>query len=476
MFSRKLVYSTILLLLFAAFGCDSLKDPEMSISVNPSTIAAGGIDYAEVSVFLKIEGDPAKGKNITFETTNGSFSSSSELTSTEIATDDTGYAVARLYSSLQQGEATVTATFEDPDSGESFIKTVTVTFGPPSSNSLPMAGNFNLDCDYLNVGALTSAAKPDIQVNCEVTARSVKGDVIPPESLTFAYFAEAGELTGGYDDNEGMFIVKYSVRGGDALPQDVEPLSGEPSRPCAGKTCNPRDGLVTLMIVTSGAERYQDNNGNGVWDSNEPFDDLPEPFLDKNDNGQWDPGEPYFDTDGNGEYSEANGIFDEETKISAIFKIIWSGKPEENETAAYITHSPSTTNLPDGGSMSVTVRMVDINLNPVASFPDAGDTVFFIDSLGGLNPTSPASNPGFYTLENTSAIALDSEGRFLSYDETAADCTVNFADSSPGSDPEDDALPFLVGVGASLSPGPDESQSFTQYTFDFLDTISGTVK
>ncbi len=42
-------------------------------------------------------------------------------------------------------------------------------------------------------------------------------------------------------------------------------------------------------------DRFQDNDGDGVWDEPEPFDDL-------NKNGEWDPGEPYADLNNNKKY------------------------------------------------------------------------------------------------------------------------------------------------------------------------------
>ncbi len=43
-------------------------------------------------------------------------------------------------------------------------------------------------------------------------------------------------------------------------------------------------------------DRYDDLDGDGVWDD-------PEPFTDQNGNGEWDNGEPFEDLDGNGIYS-----------------------------------------------------------------------------------------------------------------------------------------------------------------------------
>ncbi|MBN2722447.1 MAG: hypothetical protein JXR95_00080 [Deltaproteobacteria bacterium] len=465
------LFISTLFLLFTS--CDGLKGPDLRLYANPESIAAGGNDYTEITAFLQIGGDPSGAKVIEFETTNGSFAENEELDTITGTTDSEGNAIVKLYSSIQQGQAVVTAKYYDDDSGEETTKSITVEFGPPSASSLPMAGNFNLDCDYSNVGGFVSISTPDVRVPCEITARSVKNERIPPESLDIEYYAEAGQLVGELDEYGTSFEVTYYVRGGSDSPLDVDPLSGEDSRPCSGKTCNPRDGLVTLLVCTKGSEPYVDDNDNGMWDEGEDFTDMPEPFLDKNDNGKWDEGEP-FCSNNNSTYDEENGYFDGETMIGAVFKILWTGVPEENETASFITHSPSSTDLADGGSFSVTVRLVDKNLNPVASFPDGYDTLTFVDSLYGLSPTSPVSNPGTIYPINQMGMTFDSEWRFLEYDATAADYTVNFADASPQSTSESH---FLIGIGALLSPGPEgEYGEYEQYTFDFLETIQGTVQ
>ncbi|MBU1240975.1 hypothetical protein KJ865_14775, partial [Myxococcota bacterium] len=232
----------------------------------------------------------------------------------------------------------------------------------------------------------------------------------------------------------------------------------------------------TIMVVTAGAEKFEDRNGNGQWDDGEPFDDLPEPFLDTNDNGEYDVGEPFFDSDNNGEYSEADGVYNAETFIRAIYKVVWTGKPEENETAAWITHSPTTTLIPDGGSMTVTARLVDKNMNPVAVSATSGDALTFLEVNGALNATQPASSPGYFYLDTMEAWSLDpTTWDFLAFDETAADFTCKFDDASP--DPEGTPVPYTIGIDASLSPGPEgEYGDFNPYSFSFMTTVSGTVQ
>lgn len=457
---------------FALFSCDKLKGFEIKLTANPTEIPAGGYEYAEIQAVLKKSNKPYKNGTIQFETTGGSFSNVEDVTQTDVATDENGIATVRLYSARIQGAAVVKATYYNDQTGENAEATVNVTFGPPSNSSLPLAGNFQLNCDYVNVGGFVSP-KPDVRINCQVSARNRNGASIPPESLPLTFVAEAGDLS-SETDSWGVFKVVYKVRGGDPAPVDVAPLSGEPSRACGGLTCNPRDGLVTLMAVTRGAERFTDRNSNNQYDDGEPFDDLPEPFLDVNDNGLRDNEEWFYDANGDGEWNDANGRYDEDTMISAYFKLVWTGIPEENETAAWITYSPNDTSLPQAGSLTVRVKLVDKNLNPVAGFSEASSQLNFREYYYALAPTQPSSNPGSFSVSNFNAIEMDANWRFLSYNENATEFSCVFVDTNPQST---ESSPWRLSLDATLCAGPQgDNAQFTTYEYAFERQINGNIQ
>ncbi len=468
-----LVLSLLVPLLY--LNCDALKGYELKLTATPSEIPAGGYEYSEIQAFLKKSNKPAKNGSITFTTTNGSFSATEDLDETTVATDDAGLATVRLYSADTPGAAVVTADYYNDETGETATATVNVNFGEPNASSLPIANNFQLNCNFVNVGGLISP-KPDVWVPCQVSARNRNGNVIPPQSMTMYFFAEAGELSAG-TDYYGNFGVTYKVRGGNVLPVNVAPLQGEPERGCNGLTCNPRDGLVTLMVVTRGAENFRDDNANNIYDDGEPFDDLPEPFLDVDDNGIYERNvdyfDPRFDSDGDGQWSDANGRYDAEVMISTVFKIVWSGVPEENETASWLTFSPSNTSLPDGGYLTLNVRLVDKNLNPVAAFADADDTLTMYDFYGELDPTQPINSEGIFNLSNISALEFDDKWRVDTFNENVSKFSCVFVDAQSGTD---ESVDWRLIVGAQLSPGPEgEYGEYNQYNFDFSTTISGSI-
>ncbi|MBI3610670.1 MAG: Ig-like domain-containing protein [Nitrospirae bacterium] len=114
---------------------------------------------------------------------------------------------------------------------------------------------------------------------------------------------DAGELFEDYNGN-----VSYDV-GEHFFDQNSNPLLngngynfGEP---------NPRDGWVTVLAVTMGEETFYDQNGNGVYDSGEPFDDNGgEPFIDENDNGMYDDKETFVDMNANNSYDPGEPFYD----------------------------------------------------------------------------------------------------------------------------------------------------------------------
>jgi hypothetical protein len=117
-------------------------------------------------------------------------------------------------------------------------------------------------------------------------------------------------------------------------PSRLEQLPGRKNPDGTQIRLNPRDNLVTMIAVTSGEEGFSDNNNNGKWDPEEPYEDLTEPFVDNNDNGTWDPDERYIDVSGDGKWSGKNEKYDANTLIWRTEKILWTGIPHGSDGLA----------------------------------------------------------------------------------------------------------------------------------------------
>jgi hypothetical protein len=360
------------LLASATVACGG--ETEIVLRADKQTISAGGIEAATISAQALIGGDPAKsGTMITFETTAGSFEPSTAVVSLTKACDGSGKAEVKLFSGLTQGSATVTATFSDSASGVSATSSLTIQFGPPSGTNMPVDGKFRIVCDAVNIGALREPV-PDIQVTCTLSAQTRSGESIKASALSPQFLTEAGSLTGKDDYYTGERIFVYSPKGGASTPKDVppDPKLAEPTyNDKNGKERNPRDGLVTLVAIIDGEESFNDLNGNGKYDKGEPFDDSAEPFVDGNDNDQWDSDEKYLDVNGNSRWDAANSSWDASTKIMAIYKLLWTGPPDNSPKTSRIDRVKN--DLKQGDKVGLTAHALDINMNPVAAFSKNSD-------------------------------------------------------------------------------------------------------
>jgi hypothetical protein len=390
------------LLTLAAFlgGCASAS---VTLTATKDELCAGGYDKTDIKAVVKLSGGKAKaGIVVSFSLTGeGSFSTDpiTTLTSKDVATDAAGEAVVTLYAGRNAGvEATITASFSDDDSGDYAEANITIPFvtPQPGCGGAPGSRSLNFRCDALNVGALRQPM-PDIVVPCYVEAATHDGQKIPAEAMEIEFLLEAGSMEASTDYDGHRFFLYRPSGGARTLPKVVEPSPDlfEPSRfDSNGKERCPRQGLVTLVAVVRGEETWIDTNGNGVYDPGvDTFDDIAEPFVDMDDNGDRDSDEDFVDVDGDGSYSQANGTWDNDTKIWAVAHILWTGAPaiEQKTGDAVATHytlSANSANITAGGSLDVALFLRDENLNPVAGF----------DGLGSSDYVEFASPEGIVTL------------------------------------------------------------------------------
>ncbi|MCF6180127.1 MAG: hypothetical protein L3J63_12190, partial [Geopsychrobacter sp.] len=133
----------------------------------------------------------------------------------------------------------------------------------------------------------------------------------------------------------------------------------------------PNKGLSTILAWTIGAESFVDLNGNGTYNSGEPFGDLGEPYIDANDSGAYDAAtstsaeERYVDINGDSNYNGPNGQWDGQTAIWTDMDVLWSG------LTAKPVISPASFNIAAGASQDFTITAADVNGNPLP----AGATV-----------------------------------------------------------------------------------------------------
>jgi hypothetical protein len=357
---------------------------------------------------------PQDGSDVTFITTAGSFAPFSSSHTTPVKEQDfsttAGVATAILYSFPgETGEATVTASY------------------------------FNINSNTVS-DSTTIAVSPAIGVMVESGC--------PVNRVS------------DYNSDDFIFALSPSCD-----PKDVEPLPGEPSHMEQGIIHNPRDGLLSMVFYIDGEEGYDDSNGNGQYDPGEPFfgKDLAEPYVDANDNKQFDIGEPYLDVDGNGEWSDANGRWDAETKIWTTVRILFTGRPHESiDTTRF---EPSGINIESGGSQTLTLYLMDIKHNPLAVNEGASDRISFTkDGGANISSTTPVS------LIKTMGIGFTVDGNIIvdTFNEDR-DYQVTLEDADPGS-----ADSITLHTQVDWTPAPDFSGYTSQRQNEVLGDVSGT--
>ncbi len=243
-----------------------------------------------------------------------------------------------------------------------------------------------------------------------------------PTNTPVSFFSEAGAIQPGAITNS-YGVATVEIQSEKPYPRDVTYKSKnyvDDYVVYGGKTHNPHDGWVTIIAVAEGEEKFYDANGNGKYDPDEYFEDLGEPYIDANDNGIYDPGEPYQDLNNNGRYDPGepftdidgngkwtppefyidynqngkydypNGKWDSDTLIWVSTRILFTGgvyigKKGSGFYASANDYSNPVTevNLTNGQYKILWLRLVDGNLNPLAS----GTTVSLnVEAMGASPP------------------------------------------------------------------------------------------
>ena len=277
---------------------------------------------------------------------------------------------------------------------------------PPArtGEAMPSASHLTVAMSSLNISGT------DSQAYVYVYVADRNGEVTDLTGTHVTYYTETGAIE-PYTSVVGIDGATYTYfRAQNAQPRDVEPVAWENAL-CnriestyginvydAGTgTCtagHPRDGWATLVVAMTGEEQFDDLNGNGVYDSGEPFSDTPEVFVDFNDNGTYDdgtgadPAEFYVDADGDGSFDATDGTWNASKTIFSSVTFMITGTPY------YVLPSPSTFAIADGGSQTFTVLVSDYNFNYLVADTQVTVTLSGAGELAG--ETSYTFPSGFY--------------------------------------------------------------------------------
>jgi hypothetical protein len=254
---------------------------------------------------------------------------------------------------------------------------LTITTGIPDQDSFSLA----VRCQNVEAWNLDG-------VRVEVTARLADRFNNPvPDGTAVTFSAEGGIIqsqcnTGTTPTESGVCLVNWT--------------SANP-RPGGGLG---QAGRVSLLATAIGEESFTDANGNGRLDNGEAFVDLGERFMDANESGTYDVGEQIYDFNNNSNRDPADGIFNgvlcsdttgrcstaagaTSTGIGVSNLIIMS----DGTPSRVLPASGTSFNVTRGGGGLITLRLADLNDNPLPS----GTTVAGTVTGTGLTLGQPSS-------------------------------------------------------------------------------------
>ncbi|GAB3280225.1 hypothetical protein GCM10027297_18250 [Parahaliea aestuarii] len=353
--------------IYRPLDCRGLDTVEMTFNDLPGHAASGSIDIGPPSAFsieqasishttialrdsgngvvpdkslvvftlLDSDGNPAQGAEVNFQLA-GSGADASLDRSIDIS-DESGEVEANVLAGNSPGVVRVTASVS-LSSGvlSSTSPDIVISTGRPDSDSL------SLVAAQLNPGG---GNYDGITTELFISAADRFNGPIPDETVIFL-MTEYGRVSATCSTVNGSCAATWSSQSPRRpLFPTFEDKFGEPAylrtlqntpciigsdsffdTPCPQSLGQPEGGRTTILAYTKGDESFIDSNGNGVYDSNEPFEDLPEAFMDHNEDGQFgnattagscypncslDGGdeEPFLDDNNNGVYDDGNGIY-----------------------------------------------------------------------------------------------------------------------------------------------------------------------
>ncbi len=384
-----------------------------------------------------------------------------------------GKAVTKLYAPQTPATAYVCAKFIDAYSNVA-TSSAKVTFKTASEPT-----HVNFSCTAKNIGAFYPGVG-SIGVKCTAVAEDDQNAPVVGSQVKF--LTEAGTFDPDPNGTAGVYLYdpigapQYpTTNSGGTKPQDVAPLTGEPSYSCPSNEdadCNPRDGLVTLVAYVEGNPEAQGG--------------MPTPYVDANDNNKYDPGEVLPP---NTTYQDQQDKY-VWTQIKVLFSGQVMSQSQQNaagmEDGTYVLASPAATgDLARGQSRNYVWHILDSNLNVVAA-NNASDVVTF--SLQGNVPSGVTLSGGQQqtndNMSNSMGIQLDSDFHLMepvgaSDFENQSTYAVTLSNNRTQDD-TDPPAPLSIVASVQHSLATDDSGSASDNVTDNIDSsltsVNVTVK
>lgn len=268
-------------------------------SAIPRTMGLSGAGLREASNVAFVVRDP-NGSPIAGRTVNFALSSTVgglRLDEASAVSDQNGLVRAIVRSGTVHIGVRVTASTVDPVSGvELFSQSEELLV----SSLLADQKTFSIAVDRLNWHGCNFDG-----VSYKFSARAADRFNNPvPKGTVIAFTSEAGSVF------EDLGTEEFGDSPAEAFPGGCRTAAdGSCAVVLRTQGQRPDRCRVTVLAYTTGEESFLDNNGNGLYDDGESFDDLSEPFLDADEDGIFDSDEETIDFNQNGLRDAPDGKF-----------------------------------------------------------------------------------------------------------------------------------------------------------------------
>jgi hypothetical protein len=333
------------------------------VSVSPASgvIDIGGASALLTFKVLDVNGTPLQGQTVNFQLAVFPYGTSVNPTSGSTAAD--GTVTTTLTSGAVAGPVRIVA-----NTTVKGTSTVLYASSAPLSvgGGVPSMRFFSISLEKFNVPGL----------NCD--------------GVTDTINVKMADRFGNYNILQGT-AVSFATAFGAINTSNITDAQGQTTSVWRSQDPRPSDGVVSILIQTTGEENFTDLNADGVYTGTDTFnippgDDLPEPYIDANPNGAHDTGEIFFDWPASvpgavaGTYNTANGQWDGNIPIFENVEICMTGPPSVGAALSHVVCcNPLTPNCSPAaaGTSSIIIGAgayttcyvygTDVNGNPLAS-------------------------------------------------------------------------------------------------------------
>ncbi len=247
-------------------------------------------------------------------------------------------------------------------------------------NNLPPTGIVDANSFSLAVRDINLEALNHDGVTNEITVRAADRHNNPaPNGTVIKFRTNGGSIPSQCLINDGACTVTWTS-------QNPRPgTNGNPGVP----------GLVAILAYATGEESFNDLNDNDAFDTGETIADLSEPYLDLNANDSRDANEEFVDTNNNGAFDAADGLYTGTACVGDITVcnrtnlLVWSSNTFViSGLAANFSYSSTTFN--NSTSTPVVITITDTNGQPLAT----GTEISFDVGDGSVDPSTITATGG----------------------------------------------------------------------------------